>query len=99
MIRTGIVRRIDDLGRVVIPKEIRESFIIKEGDPLEITLDGNKICLELYIPRDDYEDRVNRIIEMLKTDEYIKSNKEMAISALEFAKTLLRSDNNSNEKS
>ena len=33
---TGIVRRIDDLGRIVIPKEIRRSFRIKEGDPLEI---------------------------------------------------------------
>ena len=37
---TGIVRRIDDLGRVVIPKEIRRSLNIKEGDPLEIFADG-----------------------------------------------------------
>ena len=37
---TGIVRRIDDLGRVVIPKEIRRSCCIREGDPLEIYL-GN----------------------------------------------------------
>ena len=36
---TGIVRRIDDLGRVVIPKEIRRSCRIREGDPLEIFLD------------------------------------------------------------
>lgn len=36
---TGIVRRIDDLGRVVIPKEIRRSLNIREGDPLEIYLD------------------------------------------------------------
>ena len=35
---TGIVRRIDDLGRIVIPKEIRRSFRIKEGDPLLTTL-------------------------------------------------------------
>jgi stage V sporulation protein T len=38
---TGIVRRIDDLGRVVIPKEIRKSCGIKEGDPLEISVDAN----------------------------------------------------------
>ena len=37
---TGIVRRIDDLGRVVIPKEIRRTLNIREGDPLEIFLDG-----------------------------------------------------------
>ena len=36
---TGIVRRIDDLGRVVIPKEIRRTLRIKEGDPLEIYTD------------------------------------------------------------
>ena len=35
---TGIVRRIDDLGRVVIPKEIRRTMRIREGDPLEMTL-------------------------------------------------------------
>lgn len=46
---TGIVRRIDDLGRIVIPKEIRRSCNIKEGDPLEIyTADGGKIVLEKY---------------------------------------------------
>lgn len=36
---TGIVRRIDDLGRVVVPKEIRRNLGIREGDPLEIFLD------------------------------------------------------------
>lgn len=35
---TGIVRRIDDLGRVVIPKEIRRTLRIREGDPLRMTL-------------------------------------------------------------
>lgn len=35
---TGIVRRIDDLGRVVIPKEIRRTMRIREGDPLHMTL-------------------------------------------------------------
>ncbi len=37
---TGIVRRIDDLGRVVIPKEIRRTMRIREGDPLLISLTG-----------------------------------------------------------
>lgn len=37
---TGIVRRIDDLGRVVIPKEIRRTMRIREGDPLRTTLTG-----------------------------------------------------------
>lgn len=37
---TGIIRRIDDLGRVVIPREIRRTLHIKEGDPFEIFLDN-----------------------------------------------------------
>lgn len=42
---TGIVRRIDDLGRVVIPKEIRRTMRIREGDPLQITLTkGDLFC-------------------------------------------------------
>ena len=49
---TGIVRRIDDLGRIVIPKEIRRSFRIKEGDPLEIftNADGEVISTESILP-------------------------------------------------
>lgn len=48
---TGIVRRIDDLGRVVIPKEIRRTFGISEGDALEIYTDVNgTIVLRKYVP-------------------------------------------------
>ena len=46
---TGIVRRVDDLGRVVIPKEIRRTLGIREGEPLEIFLDGkDTICFRKY---------------------------------------------------
>lgn len=45
---TGIVRRIDDLGRIVIPKEIRRTMRIREGDPLELFLDGNNIVFSKY---------------------------------------------------
>lgn len=48
---TGIVRRIDDLGRVVIPKEIRRTLRIREGDPLEIFVDREgEIILKKYSP-------------------------------------------------
>lgn len=46
---TGIVRRIDDLGRVVIPKELRRTYGIAEGDPLEIFADGGNILLRKYV--------------------------------------------------
>lgn len=48
---TGVVRRIDDLGRVVIPKEIRKTLRIKEGDPLEIFTDkAGEVILKKYSP-------------------------------------------------
>lgn len=44
----GIVRRIDDLGRVIIPKEIRRNLGIREGDPLEIFLHEDCVCFKKY---------------------------------------------------
>ena len=52
---TGIVRRIDDLGRVVIPKEIRRSMGIREGDPLEIFTENGTIGLRKYSPIGDFD--------------------------------------------
>ena len=55
-IATGIVRRIDDLGRVVIPKEIRRKMRIKEGDPLEIfTTRDSEVIFKRYQPFDEHD--------------------------------------------
>ena len=47
---TGMFRRVDDLGRIVLPKELRTRLEIEEGDPLEIFLEENKIILQKYQP-------------------------------------------------
>ena len=47
---TGIVRRIDELGRVVIPIELRNKFGIDEKDPIEIFVEGSNIILKKYEP-------------------------------------------------
>jgi transcriptional pleiotropic regulator of transition state genes len=47
---TGIVRKVDELGRIVIPKELRRTMNIKEGDPLEIYTEGEQIILKKYAP-------------------------------------------------
>ena len=47
---TGIVRRVDELGRVVIPIELRNKFGILEKDPIEIYVDGSSIILKKYEP-------------------------------------------------
>ena len=46
---TGIIRRVDDLGRIVIPKEIRRTLRIREGEPLEIYTEGkDTVCFRKY---------------------------------------------------
>lgn len=47
---TGIIRRVDELGRVVIPIEIRNQFDIVEKDPIEIYVDGSTIVLKKFEP-------------------------------------------------
>lgn len=61
---TGIVRRVDELGRIIIPKEIQRSLSIKEGDPLEIfTTKDNEIVLKPYQEENKV---VNDFIEVFK---------------------------------
>ena len=47
---TGIVRKLDQLGRIVIPKELRATFDLKETDPIEIFVEGEDIVLRKYQP-------------------------------------------------
>lgn len=54
---TGIVRRIDDLGRIVIPKEIRRTMGITEGDPLEIYVTEDGICLRTQMTQAEVLER------------------------------------------
>ncbi len=80
---TGIVRRIDDLGRVVVPKEIRRTLRIREGDPLEIFVDREgEVILKKYSPinelgefADEYAqalfDSLGQRVLISDRDEYI----------------------------
>jgi AbrB family transcriptional regulator (stage V sporulation protein T) len=70
---TGIVRRIDDLGRVVIPKEIRRTLRIREGDPLEIFTDREgEVILKKYSPIGELSDFAAQYAESLhKTSGHI----------------------------
>ncbi len=64
---TGIVRRIDDLGRVVIPKEIRKTLRIREGDPLEIFTDRDGgVILKKYSPIEELSDFSKEYAESLQ---------------------------------
>lgn len=56
---TGIIRRIDDLGRIVVPKEVRRQLYIREGDPMEIFIDDNRtVILKPYSPIKSFSERI-----------------------------------------
>lgn len=77
---TGVVRRIDDLGRIVIPKEIRRSLRIREGDSLEICSNGTEgITLKKYSQVETIESFVNQYVEAV----YQATKKEIIVTDTE----------------
>ena len=85
---TGVVRRIDDLGRIVIPKELRRTMRIKEGDSLEIFIDGSdKVILRKYSPvqniHDIVEEFVSGIYESNKVDIIITDSDKDVVKRYE----------------
>ena len=72
MMSTGIIRRIDGLGRIIIPKEIRENLSIKEGTPMEIMVnDEDDIVLKRYVEDEGVTlaEAVKKIQETLDSPE------------------------------
>lgn len=79
---TGVVRRIDDLGRIVLPKELRRTMRIKEGDSLEIYTDGtDQITLKKYSPVQNVNDFVKEFVDSVyasnKIDIIITDNEKV----------------------
>lgn len=54
----GIIRRVDEMGRIVIPKDMRRNFGIREGDPLEINVEAGRIIVTPYRPEQTYVDEL-----------------------------------------
>lgn len=81
---TGIIRRIDDLGRIVIPKEIRKKLKINDGENIEIYISDEKIILQKYSNikniKDIAQNLTDSIYSVLK-DDVIITDTEMVISA------------------
>lgn len=72
--KTGIIRRIDDLGRVVIPREIRNKLGIREGMPLEISLENGGVCFTPY--QVNACSRVTALIEDICISDYDNDKQE-----------------------
>ncbi|HHZ17671.1 MAG TPA: AbrB/MazE/SpoVT family DNA-binding domain-containing protein [Acholeplasmataceae bacterium] len=73
---TGVVRRIDDLGRIVIPKEIRRNLRIREGDSLEIYTDNEAIILKKY----SHVESINNFIAQYAESVFASSKREIIIT-------------------
>lgn len=82
---TGIIRRTDDLGRVVIPKGIRRTMNIREGEPLEIFLEDGGVVFKKYLPnyRDDLVSAIRNAAEYY--DDY-EDNRAIARQLEKIAK-------------
>ena len=61
---TGILRSMDDLGRIVIPREIRRSLHLAAGDAFEIFIDGDMIAFQKYIP--NYTSEISSLTTRIK---------------------------------
>ena len=72
---TGVVRRVDELGRIVIPKEIRKTLRLKDGESVEIFLDNNDIILKKHSPLEDlgnfYQNYVSSIQNVIGKNIFI----------------------------
>jgi stage V sporulation protein T len=73
---TGILRRIDELGRVVIPKEIRRSMRIKEGDALEIFVDNGFLCLRKYEAEKEFSAEIKALEDDILNQYFMTDNKD-----------------------
>ena len=73
---TGIIRRIDELGRIVIPKELRRTLHITAGDPIEIfTADDGVIALRKYEPTDSVLSYLELLEAIINDEEFRHKNK------------------------
>ncbi|MBQ2806859.1 MAG: AbrB/MazE/SpoVT family DNA-binding domain-containing protein [Clostridia bacterium] len=78
---TGVVRKVDELGRIVLPISIRQTMDINEKDPLEIFIDENRIILQKYHPACVFCNNADRIVYF--------NNKRICEDCLEKIKTQL----------
>ena len=83
---TGIVRKVDELGRIVLPIELRRVFNIEIKDPVEIFTEDDTIILRKYQPACDYASQIERIRDNISSDRTLdKRLKGSALEALDKA--------------
>ena len=88
MTKSGITRRIDELGRIVIPKEMRNNLGIREGEPLEIYVENNSIIIKKYSQVENIKDISSRICNIIsdicKIDLLISDREKIIVASRGF---------------
>lgn len=86
MLSTGITRKVDELGRIVIPKELRRNFGIEEKDSLEIFTEGDNIVLRKYEPVSESKIRTQVELENLLSELSTEEQKRVVEDAIKLLK-------------
>ncbi len=83
---TGMTRKVDELGRIVIPKEIRRNFGIEEKDSLEIFTEGSNLILRKYEPVSENKIRTQVELEKLLSELTLEEQKRVVQAAINLLK-------------
>ena len=92
---TGIVRRIDELGRVLIPKEVRKILNVSNSDALEVFIDSDnqEIILRKYVPEGEYMSALKSLGKNIASDSGLKPELQKALLAMIYSmKTMLETE-------
>lgn len=85
---TGVIRRIDDLGRIVITKEIRRQLCIHEGDPLELFAGDGVVALKKYNPIKSIKTSLEALKDAVRDEPMLDGKPELLVKLREFDELL-----------
>jgi AbrB family looped-hinge helix DNA binding protein len=92
---TGVVRRLDDLGRLCLPKEIRRTLHISPGDPIEFFVDDNSIILRRYDSYGDMQQLLDNMERNIRLSDTLITSKQLnkLLDKLKEMRAILREEN------
>lgn len=89
---TGIVRRLDELGRIVLPKELRRTMELREGDPVEIFVDSEGVFLRKYNPLPTFESNLENLKSLVKEEDTLPNRTAILQKLAELEKLLHKAE-------
>ena len=98
MTATGIIRRLDDLGRIVIPRDVRRQLHFREGDPLELFIEKNGVLFKKYSPITSINDILNELRDAVREEEGIQNRAELLVRIKELGEFFEESQQSGGEE-